>query len=177
MRLAIIAAAVIAATVDVLYALVVIPAQHAEDPALLTVPFVAGFIALMAACAGFAWRTSSARLRPLLLGIAAAGLLLLGFFAMFSIGLPLVAAGVLLLLSLIGSLSSGLAPNSGPTFSRTAMAITGCVLSIAVLLGGLSLAEVTIRCPARGQMGGGGITVAGISYSYNCDNGKLTLTR
>lgn len=177
MRLAIIAAAVIAATVDVLYVLVLIPAQHAEDPAFLTVPFVAGFIALMAVCAALAARVRSGRLRPLLLGVAAAGLLLLGFFAMFSIGLPLVAAGGVLLLSLIRSLSSGSTAKSGRAFSSIGRAIAGGVLSIAVLLGGLSFAEVTIRCPARGQMGGGGITVAGISYSYNCDNGKLTLTR
>ena len=175
MRLAIIAA-VISATVDVLYVEVVIPAQHAEDPAFLTVPFIAGFIALMAACA-LGSMVSRKRWRPLLLGASASGLLLIGFFALMSIGLPLFAAGLVLLISLVANLSGNAVTDRRQALSRIGIAVGGGLLSIALLLGGLSLAEVTIRCPARGQMGGGGVTVVGISYSYSCANGKLTITR
>ena len=42
---------------------------------------------------------------------------------------------------------------------------------------GFSLAEFAIRCPARGQMGGGGVTMLGGSYSYSCNHGRLTISR
>ena len=181
MRKSAIAAAVIAATVDVLYVEVVIPAQHAEDPAFLTVPFVAAFIALMTICAlgsaALPSRASVERWRPLLSGAAASGLLLIGFFALMSIGLPLFVAGLVLLISLVANLSSGGATDRRRALTRIGMAVGGGALSIALLLGGFSLAEVMIRCPANGQMSGGGITVVGTSYSYSCDNGRLSVTR
>src|SRR5256885_15858790 len=103
MRWAGVAAAVIAGTVDVLY-LGTVGSQGASNPQSLTVPFVAAFIALMAICAALSDRASVARWRPLLLGASAAGLLLIGFFGIFSIGLPLLVAGVLAALSLITAL-------------------------------------------------------------------------
>lgn len=176
MRWSAIAAAVIAATVDVLYVVVVIPAEHAEDPAFLTVPFVAAFIALMAMCA-LASLASPERWRPLFLGAAAAGLILIGFFALMSIGLPLLAAGLVLLITLIRMLSSVVSGGHRSVFSRIGVALGGGALSIAILLGALSVSEVLIKCPASGQMSGSGLTLVGVSYSYSCDNGKLTITR
>jgi hypothetical protein len=176
MRWAGVGAAIIAAAVDVLY-LGIVATQGGSDPQFLRVPLVAAFIALMAIGAALSSRGSAARWRPLLLGVSAAGLLLLGFFAIFSVGLPLLAAGVLALLGLINALSpSALSPG---TSRRAAggMAAGGAVLAVAVLLAGFSLAEVVIRCPANGVEGGGGTRLLGGSYAYSCDNGKLTISR
>jgi hypothetical protein len=171
MRWAGVGAAIIAAVVDVLY-LGLVGSQGAGDSQFLRVPFVAAFIALMAICAALSSRTSAARWRPVLLGVSAAGLLLLGYFALFSIGLALLAAGVLALLALINALSH-------PELSRAAaggMAAAGAVLAVALLLAGFSVAEVVIRCPAKGVESGGGTRLLGGSYSYSCDNGTLTIS-
>ena len=177
MRWAGIGAAIVAATVDVLY-LGYIGRQGAGDPEFLRVPFVAAFIALMAILAAVSTRASAAQWRATLLGVSAAGLLLLGFFAMFSIGLPLLAAGLLALLGLIRTLAIP-APSGGTPgrLAASGMAAGGAVVAVVVLLAGFSLAEFAIRCPARGQMGGGGVTMLGGSYSYSCDDGRLTISR
>lgn len=105
MRWAAIAAAIIAAADDIFY-LGIVRSQGGGDPEFFRIPFVATFIAVMAICCALSVRASAARWRPLLLGVAAAGLLLLGFFAVFSIGLLLVVPGVLALLALIRTLRS-----------------------------------------------------------------------
>jgi hypothetical protein len=176
MRWAGVGAAIIAASVDVLY-LGFVGTQGASDPQFLRVPFVAAFIALMAICAALSSRASAARWRPALLGVAAAGLILLGYFAILSIGLPLVVAGVLASLGLINAL--GNARSSGETSGRAAVATAagGAVVAVVVLLAGFSLAELAIRCPASGMEGGSGPSLFGGSYQYSCDNGKLNISR
>jgi hypothetical protein len=57
------------------------------------------------------------------------------------------------------------------------MAAGGAIASIAVLLGGFTVSESAIRCPTTGQMGGGGVSLLGGSYSYSCDEGRLTISR
>jgi hypothetical protein len=173
LRRAGLAAAIIAGTVDVLY-LGYVNSQGASDPQFLRVPFVAAFIALMAICAALSARNSAARWRPFLLGVSAVGLLLLGFFAIFSIGLALLVAGALALVGLINALN----PARGAAFGKAlGMAAGGAVLVIVVLVGGFSLTELAVQCPARGQMGGGGTSLLGGSYQYNCVDGKLTISR
>jgi hypothetical protein len=189
MRWAASGAAVIAATVDVLY-LGYVSGQGGGDPQFLRVPFVASFIALMAILAALSAFESASRWRPLLLGVAAAGLLLLGYFAMFSIGLPLLVAGLLAVYGLVRTLAG--APSSGGSASLTApprgpgsfrpavaagMAAAGALAVVVVLLGGFTLSDLAIRCPPSGQMGGGGISMLGGSYSYSCDGGRLTISR
>lgn len=172
MRWAGVGAAIIAATVDVLYPGFV-SSQGASDPQFLRVPFVAAFIALMAICAALSAAASAGRWRPLLLGVSAAGLLLLGFFAIFSIGLPLLVAGLLALYGLIYTLS-----HAGPFLGSSVRAAAGgTTIAVVILLAGLSLTELTIRCPPSGIMGGGGPGFLGGSYQYSCDNGKLTISR
>jgi hypothetical protein len=171
------AAAVIAGTVDVLY-LGYVNSQGGGDPQFLRVPFVATCIALMAICAALSSRASAAPWRPLLLGASAAGLLLLGYFGIFSIGLPLLVAGALALVGLIGSLSLDQFSAAGPSRRAAAgMAAAGAALAVLVVLGGFSLAERAIRCPARGIESGGGTGILGGSYQYSCVDGKLTLSR
>ncbi|HVS04554.1 MAG TPA: hypothetical protein VHK65_00085 [Candidatus Dormibacteraeota bacterium] len=165
-------AAIIAAADDILYV-----GAASSDAQFLRVPFVAGFIALMAICTGLSARASATRWRPPLLGISAAGLLLLGVIGILSIGLPLLVAGLLALVGLINALSR---PGSAPGRSGRAaagMAAGGALLAAVVLLGGFILTELAIRCPTRGVMGGSGPSLIGGSYAYSCDNGKLTISR
>jgi len=172
MRWAGVGAAIIAAADDILYV-----GAASSDAQFLRVPFVAGFIALMAICAALSARASATRWRPLLLGVAMAGLLLLGVIGILSIGLPLLVAGLLALVGLINSLSR---PGSAPGRSGRApagMAAGGALLAVVVLLSGFIVTELAIRCPARGVMGGSGPSVLGGSYAYSCDNGNLTISR
>lgn len=176
MRWAGVGAAILAAAADALY-LGIVSTQGASPPQFLRVPFVAAFIAIMAVCAALSPRVSARLWRPLLLGSSAAGLLLLGFFAMFSIGLPLVVAGVLASYGLINAL--GQARSSGEPSGKAAvtMALGGAVLAVLVLLVGLSLTELAIRCPANGIESGSGGVLLGGPYQYSCDNGELTISR
>jgi prepilin signal peptidase PulO-like enzyme (type II secretory pathway) len=170
MRWAGVGAAIIAAAVDVLYL-----GTASSDAQFLRVPFVAGFIALMAICAALSARRSGTRWRPLLLGISVAGLLLLGLIGIFSIGLPLLLAGLLALVGLINSL---IRPGTAPRRSGRAaagMAAGGALLAVVVLLGGFIVTELAIRCPSNGVMGGSGSSLFGGS-AYSCDNGKLTIS-
>ena len=176
MRWAGVGAAIIAATVDVLY-LGIVGSQGGSAPQFLRVPFVAAFIALMAICAALSARRSAARWRPLLLSISAAGLLLIGFFAIFSIGLPLMVAGVLASLGLINAL--GQARSSRETSGKAAavgMAAGGAVVAVVVLLAGFELSELAIQCPPSGIESSSGPSLLGGSYQYSCDNGKLTIS-
>jgi hypothetical protein len=167
MRWAGVGAAIIAAAVDVLYLGIV--GSQGSNPQYLRVPFVAAFIALTAICAALS-SLAAARWRPLLLGISAAGLLLVGFFAIFSIGLPLLIAGLLALAGLI-------AESRGASGKAAAgMAAGGAVVAVVVLLAGFSLTELAIRCPANGVEGGTGADFLSGSYQYRCDNGRLTIS-
>jgi hypothetical protein len=175
MRWAGVGAAIIAAADDALY-LGIIGTQGGSNPQFLRVPFVAAFIAVTAICAALSSRASAVRWRSLLVGVSAAGLILLGIFTMFSIGLPLVVAGLLASLGLINSL--GQARASGQTSGRPAvgMAAGGALLAVVALLAGISLTELALRCPANGIESGSGASLLGGSYQYSCDNGKLTIS-
>jgi hypothetical protein len=175
MRWAGVGAAIIAATDDVLY-LGTIATQQGSASQFLRVPFIAAFIALMAICAALSSVASAGRRRSLLLGMSAAGLILLGYLAMFSIGLPLVLAGVLAALGLIKAV--GDARSSGQSSGRAAVATAagGAVLAVVVLLAGVSFTELAVRCPANGQESGSGFSLLGGTYQYRCDNGTLTIS-
>src|SRR5207244_10968843 len=115
---------------------------------------------------------SAARWRPLLLGASASGLLLLGYFGIFSIGLPLLVAGAFALVSLVGTLSlEGGPPARSGKAAATGIAAVGAVTAVVVLLAGFSGAERALRCPASGSGGGSGAGVVGGSYRYSCANG------
>ncbi|MDQ6878468.1 MAG: hypothetical protein M3082_12410 [Candidatus Dormibacteraeota bacterium] len=91
--------AILVAAVDILY-LAVVRGQGVSDQPWVA-PFVAAYLAALAICAALAAAVPSGRWQAGLLGTSAAGLLLLGFFALFSIGLPLVAAGLLAIFGLV----------------------------------------------------------------------------
>jgi fucose 4-O-acetylase-like acetyltransferase len=92
------AAAVIAVGTDVLY-LLIIRSQDPGEPGDLTVPIVAAVILGLAVCAGVAAIASAPATRKILLSIAAAGLFVMGVLGLFSIGLPLLVAGILALVA------------------------------------------------------------------------------
>ena len=116
------------------------------------------------------------RWRPLLLGVSAAGLILLGFLGIFSIGLPLLVAAVLASLGLVHALGQARSSAKGSRDAAVAMAVGGAVLAVVVLLAGISLTELALRCPARGIESGTGATLPGGAYQYSCDNGTLTIS-
>ena len=178
MRWAGVAAAVIAGTVDVLY-LGIIGSQGASNPQFLRVPFVAAFIALMAICAALSSRASAERWRPLLLGTSAAGLLLLGYFALIKSGQFRVVAALLGAEEFgIGTLSLvWFSPGESGKAAVAAMAAGGAVAAVVVLLAGFVLADIAISCPARGVESGSGTGFLGGSYEYSCNNGNLTISR
>jgi hypothetical protein len=157
MRWAGVGAAIIAAADDALY-LGVVNTQGGSNPQFLRAPFVAAFIGLMAICAALSSRASAARWRPLLLGVSAAGLLLLGFFGIFSIGLPPLVAGALASWGLISAL--GQARSSGETSVRAAvvMAVGGVVATVVPPYWATrtNTAATTASSPSRDRKMGGG---------------------
>jgi hypothetical protein len=106
--------------------------------------------------------------RPAMLAAAAAGLLLLGFFALFSIGLPLFVAGILAAIAAIRSLG-------GRAGKREVLSeVAGAVIALIVLLGGFEVTQRIIVCPPTGTMAGSSSGFLTGPYHYRCDNGTLT---
>ena len=95
------AAAVVAVATDALY-LGIIRAQGPGEPGdWVTVTVVASVILALAACAGVAALAEgpAPSTRRVLLLIATVGLFVMGVLGIFSIGLPLLVAGVLCLIA------------------------------------------------------------------------------
>lgn len=153
---------------DAVY-LLLIRSQAEVAPDVFTVPFVAGYLLVMAALLG----TSLARLpnpswrMPLRAG-AAGGLLLLGIIAAFSIGLPLVLAGILATGSAVRTLK-------GPVWTPTALlGVAAALAAVAVLVTGFEVTERIIECPSSGTMSGGGSGFVTGPYHYECVDGHLS---
>src|ERR1700694_5540908 len=88
-------AAMILVLADLVVYGLLIRGQGEPQPDAFTVPFVAGYLALMAVALWLSLldRPTLVTLRPALRATAAAGLLVLGILAAMSIGLPIFAAG------------------------------------------------------------------------------------
>jgi hypothetical protein len=153
----------------VAYALL-ISGQGEPQPDAFTVPFVAGYLALMAVALWLSLidRPTLVTLSPALRATAAAGLLLLGIFAAMSIGLPIFAAGVLAAVAAIRALA-------GPRLRNAVLAeVAAAVIAVAVLVGGFELTQRLIVCPPSGTIGGSGSGFVTGGYHYQCVNGTLT---
>jgi hypothetical protein len=133
------------------------------------VPFVSGYMVLMAALLGLSLggHPLLVTVRPAMLVAAAAGLMLLGVFALFSIGLPIFVAGVLAAVAAVRTIAGG--------NSRNAMLseVAAAVIAVIVLVGGFEITQRIIVCPPTGTMGGGGSGFLTGSYHYQCNNGTL----
>jgi hypothetical protein len=149
--------------------IVLIRGQGALAPDAYTVPFVAGYLLVMAALL----MSSLARLRRStwrmpLRAAAAGGLLVLGVLAIFSVGLPLVIAGALATGATVRTLR-------GPQVTKASLsAIAAAVVAVVVLVAGFEITQRVIVCPATGTSGGGGTGFVTGPYYYDCVNGRLT---
>ncbi len=167
MRWIVLPSAIIAGAVDVLYVSVIL--QGATHGRTLRAPYVATFIAAMAMAAALSVRPSASRWQVFLLSVSAIGLLAMGFIAIFSIGLALLAAGALGAIGLIGALIASRQPWG------LLQAIAGGVTALLIFFGGFELTERVITCPAKGYASGGGAGFLSGPYHYTCVNGTLTL--
>ena len=155
---------------DVIAYRAILGAQGGPPPdSAAVVPFVGGYMLLMAALLGLCLLGNArvAMLRPAMLAAAAAGLLLLGFFALFSIGLPLSVAGILSAIAAIRSLSG----RNGR--SAVLSEVAGAVTALMVLVGGFEITQSIIVCPPTGTMAGSSSGFLTGPYHYRCDNGTL----
>ena len=162
------AAVAILLVTDVLY-IVLITGQQASDNTL-TVPFVAGYMLLMAILLALSLRPHPrlVALRTVLRAGPAGGLLVLGTLAAFSIGLPILIAAALAFVVAGRSLPR---PGWKPS---AAIALVAAIVAAIVLVGGIDLSQRLIICPAHGTSGGGGSGLVSGPYHYECVNGVLT---
>jgi hypothetical protein len=159
--------------VDVAVDLSVIRAQGGTDPSdAFTVPFVAGYLVVMAILLSLSLSDGPrlAAMRPALRTAAAAGLLVLGVFALFSIGLPIFLAGVL---ATVGAIRATTLRNLA---RRTGIfEIAAAAIALTVLVGGFVVGQRVILCPPHGTMSGTTTSFITGGYSYQCNDGRLTV--
>jgi hypothetical protein len=161
------AAVILVVGTDAAYILL-IRAQGAGPAEPLTVPFIAGYLAVVAALLMVSLlRLSRPGWRMPLRGAAAGGLLVLGVLALMSVGLPLLIAGGLAAAATARTMS---APQTRATLS----AVASAVIAVAVLLTGFAVSGRIITCPPTGSMTGGGSAFLTGPYYYDCVDGRLT---
>jgi hypothetical protein len=159
---------VMALVVDVVYVALITNqnSHHQVSPHAYIVPFIAGYVAAMAVLLAVSLLPRlTASIRIAMRTAAAAGLLVLGVLALFSIGLPLVIAGAIATAAVI---------RTHPVRLSSVSAIAGAVIALAVLFAGFEITERVIACPDQGTMGGSGSGFLSGPYHYECVNGKLT---
>ncbi len=158
------------AIVDILYVWYIRFGQGGAASDLpLRVPFVAAYLALMAICAALS-TMGPGRWRAALLGACAAGLLLLGFFAIFSIGLPLLVIGLLATVILVRTIN-----DSARRRMAGALAMASALVAVVLMLAGFEVTGRIIACPPGAVSGGGTGFLTG-SYSYTCQKGRAIVT-
>jgi hypothetical protein len=149
--------------------LAMVMGQPRDGGVSLRIPFVAGFIGLMALAVGLsAWRRLEGR-APLLLSLAAIGLLATGMLAIFSIGIVLLVAAVPVFVAGVQAFLRSRQP------SGWLHAMAGAAVAVGVLIVGLQLTEVPIACPATGYESGSGPGLFSSPYHWSCVNGTLTV--
>lgn len=164
-------AAVVLVIADLTAYQLIIRSQGDTPPdSVAVVPFVSGSLLLMAALLvlSLVGPQRLVILLPAMLTFAAAGLLLLGVIAAFSIGVPIFTAGVLAGIAAIRTLAGRNSRNV--VLSEVAAA----VIAVALLVGGFAVTQRLIVCPSSGTMGGGGSGFLSGPYHYQCVNGTLT---
>lgn len=162
--------AIVVAVVDVLYVWFVEFVQGATSDMPWVAPFVASYLGLLAVCALLSATGSPRSWRIALLGVSAGGLVVLGFLALFSIGLPLFVMGLLSVAALVRTVA-------GATNRRlaTGASIAGALTAILVVLAGFDITDRIIAC-RPGVVSGGGTGFLTSSYSYTCQNGRAIVT-
>jgi hypothetical protein len=165
-------AAIVIVLADAIAYLLLVRGQGGEPPDLAaTVRFIAGYMVLMALLLWLSVLNQPllVKLQPALRAYAAAGLLVLGVVGLWSVGLPLLVAGVLATIAAIRALE-------GPDRSRRVLSeIAAAVIAVTVLVGGYEVTQRVIVCPPSGNMSGTGSGLITGAYSYECSNGTLTM--
>ena len=151
---------------DVLY--VILLRAQPDDPQSLRPPFIVGLIALLAVAALLASSTWARASRLPLLAFAATGLMALGFLAGFSIGVALLAAGLLLLLA-------ALQPDAVAPRVHRPVVVASASAALLILVVGMQLTEFPTGCPTTGYSAGSGTALITRDYHWTCINGKLTI--
>ena len=163
--------AIVLVLADVIVYQILIRGQGGSSPeSAATVPFVTGFLLLMAVLLWLSLlgRSPLVALRPALRAAPAAGLLVLGFFALFSIGLPIFLAGIL---ATIAAVLAQIDPHSR---NAVLSGVAAAVVAVMVLVAGFEVTQRIILCPPTGSMGGGGSGFLTGAYHYECVDGTLT---
>ena len=169
-RWVVLIAVIVACAVDMLYVAQIIGPPGGRGNSLVwRSTFVALFIAVMVIAAALAVRPSAASWRTILLGLSSVGLLAMGYLAIFSIGLPLLVAGLAVLVVLIGAVVAS------PQPAGVIRAAAGGLLALVIFFGGLELTAQAISCPAHGFEAGTGSSFFGGPYHYLCVDGKVTI--
>jgi hypothetical protein len=143
--------------------------QGVFGPDILVAPFVASYLLVMV---GLLTVSLFGQLNPLVRvafrGAAAAGLIVFGILAAFSIGIPILICGV------IAAVAFGLSFDRQRWRSSALAGVLAALLAIGLLLGGFDVVERVIVCPNTG--GSAGTTVGffiGTSH-WSCVDGKLS---
>ncbi len=146
----------------------IIRAQESSPADGFTVPFVAAYLALMAAMLGVSLREESlaVRLRPALRGGAGVGLLAIGVLALMSIGILLVVAGGLATAAAVMTLA-------GRHWSTVIYEAAAALVALALLVAGFEVTGRLIICPAKGVSGGSGYGFVTGEYHWTCVDGHL----
>lgn len=160
--------AILVVVVDVLYVRYIVFVQGATSDQPWRVPFVASYLAAIAICALLSATLPAGSWRLAFIGAATAGLLVLGFFGLFSIGLPLFLMGLVAVGILVGSdHASPITPRGGRRVDH------GILAAVVVLMAGFEITARIIACPHGAVSGGGsGSGFLTGSYSYTCENGR-----
>jgi hypothetical protein len=168
-RLLLIIAIVVAEADEAAYIFVIVNQDSPRPPDVLTVPFVASFIQLMAVLLGVSMLTSPSliRFRPALRAGAAAGLLVLGVFGAFSIGAPLFIAG---------AVAAGVAVRTvtlTPGLRAIVSALAAAAVVVALLVIGFEVTARVIECPTDGSSGGNWTGIVTRGFSWECTDGQV----
>lgn len=105
-----------------------------------------------------------AQARPALRAAAAAGLLVLGVIAAFSIGLPIFGAGIL------AAIAAGRALAGPDRMKRVLTEIAAAIVAVAVLIAGF---EISGHVPTDGFDERKRDRFVTGGYNWECDNGEL----
>lgn len=141
--------------------------DHAP-PEKFIFPFIGAYLAVMAVLLMVSLMLRwSVPVRAGLRGAAAGGLLVLGVVAMFSIGLPLVIAGVLATAATVRTAARN------RVILSSVSAVGAAMVAVAILVAGFEVTDRLIVCPEHGTMGGGGSGFVTGPYQYECAEGKL----
>ena len=161
-------ASLVIVLLEVVVYVALIQGQGQTAPDAYTFPFVSGYLVLMAALLlASLLRLKRTVLRTPFRAAAAGGLLVLGILAAFSIGLPLVVAGIL-------ATGSAVRTVKGPLWTRAGLLGAGAaVAAVVVLIAGFEVTQRIIVCPATGNMGGGGSGFVTGPYQWDCVDGRL----